>query len=209
MTHRRLCTHTTGHVNGRCAPYGWRAMHRGCRMGTRFGRAPGSAVTRPADSHRAESPVAGGACPEASAGPIVGSGALPEVWRSQTTGDPPRSPAPPVQVQGFALSLRQRVVRLLAPYLDVPQPRSNHRHARARKGRDTVRWSETQRYCPHGSLQPSCDGGRASAPACLPDEYRYCQHGVDLTLETRSGHLRCPYCRGVNRREANRYATSK
>jgi hypothetical protein len=58
-------------------------------------------------------------------------------------------------------------------------------------------WSAgATRYCTHGSPEPACGGGPLIA-ACLPADYRYCAHGVQLWGD------HCAYCRGVTRRQRN------
>lgn len=56
--------------------------------------------------------------------------------------------------------------------------------------------------CVHGHPEPACDGDRRWAP-CLPTEYVYCQHGVDMRSRTRDSEPRCCYCRGITRRQRN------
>lgn len=63
--------------------------------------------------------------------------------------------------------------------------------------------SALTRYCQHGDPEGTCTGARGYAP-CAQDEYTYCQHGGDIRATTKEGAPRCPWCRGVTRKQRNR-----
>lgn len=57
-------------------------------------------------------------------------------------------------------------------------------------------------YCAHG--QSPCTGNPSEQlAACLASEHHYCAHGIDARTSTKEGSHKCPYCRGVTRRERN------
>jgi hypothetical protein len=58
-------------------------------------------------------------------------------------------------------------------------------------------------FCPHGSSPCRGDPTRQLA-ACHASEHHFCAHGIDARDSTSEGQHRCPYCRGVTRREKNR-----
>ena len=57
-------------------------------------------------------------------------------------------------------------------------------------------------YCTHGS-SPCTGNPTADVAPCLPTEHHYCGHGYNAKQATNDGQPRCPYCRGVTRRERN------
>ncbi len=59
------------------------------------------------------------------------------------------------------------------------------------------------RFCPHGQ-NPCIGNPDRGIPPCHPGEYIYCAHGIDDRALTKDTDSRCPYCRGVTRKERNR-----
>jgi hypothetical protein len=104
---------------------------------------------------------------------------------------------------GSLVVLRAAAMRAAAdPLARTPMALTWDRWYSAATSDGATRFLSGDTFCEHGQARGQCSGGTHWA-ACTPGQYVYCQHGVDARAYTVDNQARCPFCRGVTRRDRN------